>query len=156
LGGKNHTMVNTLGSDTFVSGVNVRLPKMEMFAALTFCGRRRSDITVGKPAGCASDAAMCRCDAVLAAGTVMVAPYPPANGPSESEVDNVVLVVKVPDALAELGVGEGVGIFAVGEIVPLLESQALTMLASANAPMIIRNTEPPNNICRMVFIVLGG
>ena len=125
---------------------------MEMFAALTFCGRRRNDITVGKPAGSVSDAVMCRRDAALATGMVTVAPYPLPKGPSESDVDKVVLVVRAPDALAVLGVGECVCVF--GETVPALESQAIATVARANAHVTIRSSEPLKNVCRMVIIVL--
>jgi hypothetical protein len=68
-----------------------------------------------------SDRRNCRCATALAAGTVIVPPYPPANGPRVSVVDAVVLVVRVPVAVV---VTVGVGV-AVGGVVPVLNAGAV-------------------------------
>jgi len=97
-----------------------------------FCGRRRP-ITTGRPAGAVREAEIDTFVAAFATGAVTFAKYPPPNGPSVSELEAVVLVVKTPLAPEPCA---GVGV-AVGNttVFPL---HAHSAAASAYAPKAAR------------------
>ncbi|MBV9407492.1 MAG: hypothetical protein JO164_01630, partial [Candidatus Eremiobacteraeota bacterium] len=82
-----------------------------------FIGRRRAAASVGVPVGCVVEKTIPRCETTLVGGhptaLLSAAPNGPI-GPKVAELEFVVLVVSVPDALlmgpgVAVGVGVGVG-----------------------------------------------
>jgi hypothetical protein len=121
-----------------------------MFAPLMFCGCRCA-ITTGSPAGAVRDAAIVTFAATFVSGAVISVKYPPPNGPSVSELEAVVLVVKTPLApalCAGVAVGAGVLKGATGptKVFPL---QAHSNDAMTYAPKTTRTNAERIETCRI-------
>src|ERR1700722_16086696 len=123
-----HAITNDPTNVTVLVGVHVSEPNTLTFDPLMFFGRRRP-ITTGKLAGVVGEAAIVTVVATSATGAVTFAKYPPPNGPTVTELEPVVLVVKTPLAL-ELCTGAGV----CGANTTVLPLQAHSAAAMTNAP----------------------
>jgi hypothetical protein len=113
---------------TVLVGVQVSVPNTLTFDPLMSFGRRRP-ITTGKLAGVVGEATIVTVVATFATGAVTFVKYPPPNGPTVTELEPVVLVVKTPLAL-ELCAGAGV----CGANTTVLPVQAHSAAAMTNAP----------------------